>query len=93
MTTVSTVSLHEEFDAFRKRFHDLREEGKVSTECEVLFSGLLMQLMLTVFMDPTTGKGFRNSGLLVLLRFSIESRLLLRMCPGNHLLLQRCLPR
>lgn len=65
MPTVNRVSVREEFDAFRERFHDLREQGKVSPECEVLFSGLLMlmQLMLTVFMEKTTRKGSGNSGL------------------------------
>lgn len=65
MPTVNTVSVREEFDAFRERFHDLREQGKVSPECEVLFSGLpmLMQLMLTVFMEKTTRRGSGNSGL------------------------------
>lgn len=68
MPTVNKVSLREEFDACRERFHSLREQGKVSPECEVLFSGLLMlmqlmQLMLTVFMEKATRKGSRNSGL------------------------------
>ncbi len=63
--TVNKVSLREESDAFRERFHDLRGQGKVSPECEALFSGLLMlmRLMLTVFMEKTVRKGSGNSSL------------------------------
>ena len=49
----------------QQRFHDLGEQGKVSPECETLVSGLLMlmELILTVFMEKTTRKGSRNLGL------------------------------
>lgn len=63
MPTVNRVSLCEEFDVFRERFHDLCEQGRVSPEYEALFSGLLMPLMLTVFMEKTKRKGSWNSGL------------------------------
>jgi len=65
MPTVNRVSPREGSDACRERFHDLREQGRVSPECGALLSGLLtlMQLMLAVFMEKATRKGPGNSGL------------------------------
>ena len=65
MPTVNKVSLREEFDACQERFQDLRKQGEVSPECEVLLSGMLMltQLMLTLVMEKTTRKGSMNSSL------------------------------
>ena len=65
MPTVNQASLRKELEAWKARFQQLLQQGKVSPECVVLFEGLflLVELMLTVFMEKTTRKGSINASL------------------------------
>ena len=65
MATVNRASLRSEFDALKGRFEALDAEGGMSAEARALFDALLMlfQLLMAVFMEKSTPKGSRNSGL------------------------------
>ena len=65
MATVNKASLRTEFAALKARFATLCADGKMTPESRALIEALLMlmQLLLAVFLEKTTPKGTRNSGL------------------------------
>jgi transposase len=65
MTSVNKASLREDFATLKGRFEQHCAEGQVSTELRTLFEALLMlfELLMAVFMEKTTPKTSRNSGL------------------------------
>ena len=65
MATVDKASLRSEFDALKGRFESLCAAGGMSPEGRALVDALLMlfELLMAVFMERSTPKGTRNSGL------------------------------
>jgi transposase len=65
MASVNKASLREEFATLKARFEQHCTEGQVSAELRALFEALLMlfELLMAVFMEKTTTKTSRNSGL------------------------------
>ena len=59
-------SLREDFDAYQKTFERLRKEGEMSPAAIALVrrhAPVLMKLMIALFLEKTTKKTNRNSGL------------------------------
>lgn len=65
MATVDKKSLREEFGALKAEFEKLSSEGKMTTECRVLFQAMLMlfEVVLAVFMEKITQKDNANSSI------------------------------
>lgn len=65
MATVDKASLRSEFDALKARFEALCAAGGMSAEGRALFDALLMlfELLMAVFMERSTPRSPRNSGL------------------------------
>jgi transposase len=65
MASVNRASLRADFAALKGRFEQHCAAGEVSAELRALFEALLMlfELLLAVFMEKTTTKTSRNSGL------------------------------
>ena len=65
MASVNKASLREEFTALKGRFEQHCAKGEVSAELRALFEALLLlfELLMAVFMEKTTPKTSRNSGL------------------------------
>ena len=65
MTTLDKSSVREEIDHLKVQFEQLRTEGKLSSEAQVLFSSLLLivDLILSIFLERQTRKTSRNSSL------------------------------
>jgi transposase len=64
MASVNKASLREEFAALKGRFEQHCAKGEVSAELRALVEALLLlfELLLAVFMEKTTPKTSRNSG-------------------------------
>ena len=64
MASVNKQSLREEFDALKGRFGQLNADGKMAGESRALVEALLMllELLMTVFMEQHTPKSSANSG-------------------------------
>jgi transposase len=65
MASVNKASLRQDFATLKARFEQHCAEGQVSAELRALFEALLMlfELLMAVFMEKTTTKTSRNSGL------------------------------
>jgi hypothetical protein len=65
MPIVNKQSVREEFDRLKTEFKKLSAEGKISSEISALFNGLMMllNLMFAIFLEKTTKKTSRNSGI------------------------------
>jgi hypothetical protein len=65
MASVNKASLREEFTALKGRFEQHCAKGEVSAELRALVEALLLlfELLLAVFLEKTTPKTSRNSGL------------------------------
>ena len=65
MASVNKASLREEFDALKGEFEQLCANGKMAQESRALFQAMLMlfELLMAVFMEKSTAKNSRNSGL------------------------------
>ena len=63
MASINKQSLREEFEALRGRFGQLSTAGKINAESRALIEALLMllQLLMTVFMEKHTVKNSANS--------------------------------
>jgi len=64
MASVNKASLREEFDALKGRFEQHCAKGEVSAELRALVEALLLlfELLMAVFLEKTTAKTSRNSG-------------------------------
>jgi transposase len=65
MASVNKASLREEFASLKGQFEQYCAKGQVSAELRALFEALLIlfELLMAVFMEKTTTKTSRNSGL------------------------------
>lgn len=65
MATVDKTSVREEIDRLKREFEQLCADGKVSSEIRVVMNSLLVvvELILSVFLEKTTRKNSRNSSL------------------------------
>lgn len=65
MANINKISVREEVDRLKQQFCQLRETGRVSPEVGILFDSLLVivELILSVFMEKTTRKNSKNSSL------------------------------
>ncbi len=65
MASVNKNSLREEFTTLKAQLEQMNSDGKVSAEVGALINALLMlfELLMAVFMEKTTPKNNRNSGL------------------------------
>jgi len=63
MATVNNASVREEFAKIKSTFDELRQEGKISSEVNMLFKSMLMlvDLIFAIFLEKTTQKTSRNS--------------------------------
>ena len=63
MGTINKKSVRDEFNRLEAEFSQLRSDGKVSKECHILFKSLflLMNLILTIFLEKSTKKNSKNS--------------------------------
>ncbi|WPL11532.1 IS66 family transposase [Thiorhodovibrio litoralis] len=64
MPSVNKASLREEFASLKTQFEQVCAAGQVSAEVRTLFEALLVlfELLMAVFMEKTTTKTSRNSG-------------------------------
>ena len=64
MASVNKASLREEFAALKGQFEQHCAKGEVSAELRALFEALLLlfELLMAVFLEKTTPKSSRNSG-------------------------------
>ena len=62
---IDRISLRTEFEECQKTFERLREEDEMSPAAIALFESMLvlMKLMIALFLEKTTNKTSRNSGL------------------------------
>jgi len=65
MGTVNKIRVREEVDLLKQEFEQLCSDGKVSPETRVLVNSLLVvvELILSIFLEKTTRKGNRNSSI------------------------------
>lgn len=65
MANINKISVREEVDRLKQQFCQLRETGQMSPEVGILFDSLLVivELILSVFMEKTTRKNSKNSSL------------------------------
>ncbi|MBM9616716.1 hypothetical protein JWJ90_20850 [Desulfobulbus rhabdoformis] len=65
MGTVNKIRVREEVDLLKQEFEQLCSDGKVSSEIRVLVNSLLVvvELILSIFLEKTTRKGNRNSSI------------------------------
>jgi transposase len=63
MASLNNKSIREEFGALKVKFEKLSSEGKMSSESRALFQAMLMlfEVLMAVFMEKTTRKGYKNS--------------------------------
>lgn len=65
MPSIHTESVRAQLDSVKKTFSSLLSEKKVSPQIESLFKMMLMlfELVLSIFMEKTTKKNSKNSGI------------------------------
>ena len=65
MASLDKTTVRQEIDRLKNDFETLRQAGKVSAESMAVMSGLFMivELMLSIFLDRSTRKTHRNSSL------------------------------
>jgi transposase len=63
MSVMDKQSVREEFDRLKSNFHDYAKANKISPEIETIVSGLilLMDVILSIFMEKNTKKTNKNS--------------------------------
>ena len=65
MSTVNTVSLRDEFDAYKADIASLRKEGKITKKADEVIGGLcrLLEIMNAIFLEKETKKTSKNSSI------------------------------
>lgn len=65
MATINKASVRDEVERLNKDFEQLSSEGKIPSECILLFKSMFMliNLILAIFLEKTTKKDSKNSSL------------------------------
>ena len=65
MSSVNRESLRTEFSAIQQCLEQMKAEGKINAECQVLINSLivLLKILIAIFMEKKTIKGSGNSSI------------------------------